>query len=206
MHLCVIKYAYDNDPIVLSSLISMYSKCGFMNDANLVFDTTSRKDTVSWNAMIVANAYHGSAMKSLKLFFSMTKFGFKPNHLTFSGLLTGFAHSGMVHESWKLFNSMEKDWNVKPTTEHYAIMIDVLGRTGMLAEAYELVKQLPVELPVYTWETLLSCCRVHENFELGEVVALKLSGTRPLDVGMGVLQSNIYAARGMWKDVALERC
>ncbi|KAI3697304.1 hypothetical protein L6452_30230 [Arctium lappa] len=152
--------------------------------------------------MIVAHAYHGSAMESVKLFSSMTEFGFKPDHLTFSGLLTGFAHSGMVHESWKFFISMEKDWNVKPTAEHYAIIIDVLGRTGMLAEAYELVKRLPIELPVYTWETLLSCCRVHKDFELGEVVARKVSSSRPLDAGMGVLRSNIYAARGMWEDAA----
>nr|XP_043611255.1 pentatricopeptide repeat-containing protein At4g02750-like [Erigeron canadensis] len=202
MHSFVIKYAYDNDSIVVSSLISMYSKCGYMDDANLVFEATVIKDTVSWNAMIVAQAYHSSANKALELFCSMTESGFQPNNLTFLGLLTGCAHSDMVKESWDCFKSMERDWNIHPTAEHYACMIDVLGRTGMLSEAYELVKQLPVEIPSYTWETLLSCCRVHENFELGELVAEKLSGTRDLDAGMCVLKSNIYAARGMWEDAA----
>ncbi|XP_071718731.1 uncharacterized protein [Rutidosis leptorrhynchoides] len=202
MHLCVIKYAYDNDSIVVSSLISMYSKCGFIGDANLVFETSKRKDTVSFNALIVGKAYHGSAVKALKLFSSMVESGCQPDHLTFLGLLTCCAHSGMVKESWDLFKSMEKKWNLNPTAEHYACMIDVLGRTGMLTEAYELVKRLPVEIPSYTWETLLSCCKVHENFELSELVARKLSGIRDLDAGMCVLRSNIYAARGMFEDAA----
>nr|GEW61407.1 hypothetical protein [Tanacetum cinerariifolium] len=202
MHSCVIKYAYVNDSMVVSSLISMYSKCGFMDDANIVFETTMKKDIVSWNAMIVAHAYHGSANKAVKLFSSMVESGIKPDSLTFLGLFTGCAHSGMVKESWEIFKSMKKDWNINPTADHYSCMIDILGRTGMLTEAYELVKQLPIELPSYTWETLLSCCKVHVNFKLGELVAQKLSDTRDLDSGMCVLHSNIYAAKGMWEDAA----
>ncbi|KAL8262469.1 hypothetical protein R6Q59_023818 [Mikania micrantha] len=202
MHSCVTKQAYANDSVVVSSLISMYSKCGFMDDASLLFETTIKKDTVSWNAMIVAHSYHGSALKALKLFSSMTESGYQPDHLTFLGLLTGCAHSGMVKESWECFKLMEKNWKIRPTAEHYACMIDVLGRNGMLTEAYELVKQLPVELPSYTLETLLSSCRVHENFELSELVAQKLYATKDLNAGICVLHSNIYAARGMWADAA----
>ncbi|PWA91625.1 Pentatricopeptide repeat-containing protein [Artemisia annua] len=50
---------------VSTLLISMYSIHGFMDDANIVFETTIKKDTVSWNAMIVAQGYHGSASKAL---------------------------------------------------------------------------------------------------------------------------------------------
>ncbi|KVI00588.1 Pentatricopeptide repeat-containing protein [Cynara cardunculus var. scolymus] len=81
-------------------------------------------------------------------------------------------------------------------------MIDVLGRKGMLAEACELVKHLPLEFPAYTWGTMLSCHGVHENFELGEMGARKLSGTQPIYAAMVVLFSNIYVERGMWEDAA----
>ncbi|KAI3739429.1 hypothetical protein L2E82_29833 [Cichorium intybus] len=202
MHLWVIKYAYENNPMIITSLISMYSKCGFMSDATLVFNKTIKKDTVSWNTMIMAHAYNGSSLEALKLFSSMTESGLKPNHLTFLGLLIACAHSGMVNEGWGFFKKMEKDWNVEIKPEHYACMIDVLGRNGRVVEAYDLVRKLPCEIPSYTWETLLSCCRVHENFEIGEIVARKISGTRGLDDGMCVLRSNIYAQRGMWEDAS----
>nr|GEY03779.1 pentatricopeptide repeat-containing protein At4g02750-like [Tanacetum cinerariifolium] len=44
----------------------------------------------------------------------------------------------MVKESWKIFKSMKKDWNVNLTADHYSCMIDIIGRAGMLIEAYEL--------------------------------------------------------------------
>ncbi|KAA8515755.1 hypothetical protein F0562_018634 [Nyssa sinensis] len=200
MHLRVIKVGFEDDVIVISSLISMYSKCGSVDDATLVFERMITRDTIAWNAMIVAQTYHGSAVEALKLFPSMIQAGFEPDHMTFLGLLTACAHSGLVDEGWKYFKSMEKHWNLIPKPEHFSCMVDLLGRSGLLAEAYELVKQLPVDLPAYTWEALLSSCRVHENFELGEVVAEKLLRFQPTNVGMYVLLSNIYAARGMWKD------
>lgn len=202
MHTSVIKSGYENNSMVISSLIPMYSKCGFMKDATLVFTSMINKDTIAWNAMIVAQAYHGSALESMKLFPCMIQAGLKPDHVTFLGLLTACAHSGLVEESWKYLWSMKKYWNLNPKPEHYACMIDLLGRSGLLTEAYELVKQLPVDLPAYTWETLLSACRVHGNFEIGELVVQKIFSIQTLNVGMGVLVSNIYASREMWNDAA----
>lgn len=89
-------------------------------------------------------------------------------------ILTACAHSGLVDEGWKYFKAMQNDGNLIPKPEHYACMVDLLGRSWLLAEVYELVKQLPVDLPAYTWETLLSCCRVHGNSGLRQFVSQKL--------------------------------
>ncbi|CAK9139900.1 unnamed protein product [Ilex paraguariensis] len=202
VHLHVIKIGYENDTMVMSSLVSMYSRCGFLKYAAAAFERITDRDIVAWNAMIVAQAYHGSAVDTLNLFSSMIRGGLEPDHVTFLGLLTACAHSGLVDESWKHFNSMKMNWNLTPKPEHYACIVDLLGRSGLLAEAFELVKQLPVDLPAHAWESLLSSCRVHENFELGEFVALKLLSVQPCNVGMYVLLSNIYASRGLWKEAA----
>ncbi|GKA37797.1 pentatricopeptide repeat-containing protein [Tanacetum coccineum] len=93
--------------MVVSSLISMYSKCGFMDDANIVFEMTMKKDTVSWNAIIVAQAYHGSANKAA------------------------------VAHCWGT-DTFNRDSPSVSQADHYSCMIDILGRAGMLTEAYEL--------------------------------------------------------------------
>jgi len=170
MHLSVIKIGFENDTVVVSSLISMYSRCGFLNDATLVFERMSNRDTVAWNALIVAHACHGSAAEALKLFLLMIDVGFLPDHVTFLGILIACVHSGLVDEGWNYFKAMKNEWNLIPKPEHYACMVDLLGRSGLVAEAYDLVKQLPVDLPVYTWESLLSSCRVHENLGLGNLL------------------------------------
>ncbi|PIN05486.1 hypothetical protein CDL12_21975 [Handroanthus impetiginosus] len=201
MHVFIIKIGYENDSMVMSLLISMYSRCGFMDDASLVFKMMQNHDTAAWNAMIVARAHHCSAKEALDLFHCMSRAGCRPDHVTFLVLLTACAHSGLVSEGWRCLELMET-WNLTPKPEHYATMVDLLGRSGLLAEAFELVNQLPLDLPVYACETLLSACSIHENYKLSDLIADKILAYQPCDVGMCVLQSNIYSARGMWRDAA----
>ncbi|KAL3815186.1 hypothetical protein ACJIZ3_016454 [Penstemon smallii] len=201
MHGFVVKIGYENDSMVMSSLISMYSRCGFIHDASLVFRTMQNRDSVAWNAMLVAQAHHYSAKEALDLFPCMIRAGCRPDHVTFLVLLTACAHSGLVNEGWKYLKLMEK-WNLTPKPEHYASMVDLLGRSGLLVEAYELVNKLSVDLPVYAWETLFSACRIHENYELSDLIAEMILSYETCDVGMCVLQSNIYSARGRWNDAA----
>lgn len=200
MHASIIKIGYESDAMVTSSIISMYSKCGLMNDSVLVFKSMVNMDTIAWNVIIVAHAYNGLAIEALKLFHHMIQQGYRPDNVTFLGLLVACSHSGMVNEGLNYFTSMERDWNLIPKAEHFACMIDLLGRSGFLFEAYELLKQSPVDVPTYTWETLLSSCRVHNNFELAEHVMQKLSCMQCQTTGTSVLLSNIYAAKGMWND------
>ncbi|KZV54194.1 pentatricopeptide repeat-containing protein-like [Dorcoceras hygrometricum] len=204
MHVFVFKIGYENDCIVMSSLVSMYSQCGFIVDATLVFQTIETRDTVAWNAIIMAVAHHYSATNALDLFTHMIHSGCHPDHATFLILLTACAHAGLVNEGWNYLKSME-GWNLSPKPEHYASMVDLLGRSGLLAEAFDLVDQLPVNLPAYALETLLCACRIHENYGFSDLIAKKILSYQPHDVGICVLQSNLYSARGLWKDAARVR-
>ncbi|KAK6120768.1 hypothetical protein DH2020_045496 [Rehmannia glutinosa] len=201
MHVFVVKIGYETDSMVMSSLISMYSRCGFMNDASLVFKTMPICDTAAWNAMIVAQAHHYSAKEALDFFHCMTDAGCQPDHVTFLVLLTACAHSGLVSEGWKYLKLME-NWNLTPKPEHVASMVDLLGRSGLLTEAFQFVNQLPLDLLENAWQTLLHACSIYGNYELSDLIAEKTLGYQPCDVSMYVLQSNIYSARGMWKDAA----
>ena len=49
-------------------------------------------------------------------------------------------------------------------------MVDLLGRTGHLNEAYEIVKGLPCKPSESLLESLLGACRIHGNVELGEKI------------------------------------
>ncbi|XP_021734042.1 pentatricopeptide repeat-containing protein At4g02750-like [Chenopodium quinoa] len=200
LHLQTIKTSYVHDVLVSSSLISMYSKCGLINDAATLFRSIDYRDTVTWNTMIVAQAYHGSVGQALELHSSMIQSGCKPNHVTFLALLTACAHQGLVKEGQIYFKSMESEWHITPRPDHYACMVDLFGRSGMLYEAYELVEQMPLDSPSYAWETLLNYCKLHGNFELGEIVSLKILKTSPPNAEMNVLLSNIYAAKGLWDE------
>ncbi|KAK9144132.1 hypothetical protein Sjap_004035 [Stephania japonica] len=202
VHLSVIKTGFEQDKVVMSSLITMYSKCGSVNDAVLVFEGTGKQDTVTWNAMIAAKAYHGSAAEAFDLYSLMLKAGFAPDHVTFLGLLTACAHGGLVDKAWECFTSMEQEWRLHHKPAHCACMVDLLGRSGLLNEAVDFIKHRHLDIPMHTLETLLSACRVHGNFKLGETVAKEILSVQPENGSANLLLSKMYAARGMWKDAA----
>ncbi|CAL9203449.1 pentatricopeptide repeat-containing protein At4g02750-like [Musa acuminata AAA Group] len=199
VHLCVIRVGYQHDALVMSSLISLYSRCGLISEAALIFECIIKRDTITWNAMIATYAYHGFAMEAFKLFDEMIRNGFNPDHATFLSLLLACSHKGLVNEGCQYFDSMQKDWNFIPKPEHYSCMVDLLGRSGLVTQAHEFTKKIPVQLQTTAWETLLSSCRYYGNLELGEVAAKRVLDARPPDGGMHALISNMYAAKGMWK-------
>lgn len=58
-----------------NALITMYAKCGAVNDARLVFLVMPNVDSVSWNAMISALGQHGHGIEALQLFDQMVAEG-----------------------------------------------------------------------------------------------------------------------------------
>ena len=45
----------------------------------------------------------------------------------------------------KLFKCMSKVYAIEPLAEHYACMVDLLGRVGRLDEAFEIVRGMKVK-------------------------------------------------------------
>lgn len=97
---------------------------------------------------------------------------------------------------------MEEKYGIKPSIEHYACVVDMLGRDGRLEEAYEMAENLGEEVnAIQAWGSLLAACRTHRDHELAKIVANKLLDieSRNSKSGYHVLLSNIYADEGNWE-------
>eukprot|EP01018_Ginkgo_biloba_P015477 Gb_20634 [translate_table: standard] len=202
IHTHVIKTGFELYISSGSSLITMYAKCGSIEDAVKVFDKMSERNVISWTAMIAGYAQHGCGQEALQLFELMQQAGVKPNPITFIGVLSACSHVGLVTEGRCYFDSMSRDHGMTPSVEHYACMVDVLGRAGRLDEAEEFINSTPLEHGTTLWRILLGACRIHGNMELGERAAKCILQLEPEEVSSYVLLSNIYAAAGKWDDVA----
>ncbi|CBI29931.3 unnamed protein product, partial [Vitis vinifera] len=66
-------------------LITLYSKCGSIEDAKREFFEMPEKNVVSWNAMITGYSQHGYGSEAVSLFEEMKQLGLMPNHVTFVG-------------------------------------------------------------------------------------------------------------------------
>ncbi|TYH00911.1 hypothetical protein ES288_A09G014600v1 [Gossypium darwinii] len=189
---------------VCNTLVNMYAKCGSLDKAWSVFNGMSKRDVVSWNVMLQGFAMHGHGRDALCVFERMRKEGFKPDRVTFIGVLCACSHAGFIDDGIQGFYAMEKDYGIVPEIEHYGCMIDLLARGERLKEAFMLVNTMPFEPNAVIWGTLLGACQLHGATELAEKVLdhFKLDRTDPGNYSM---LSNIFAAAGDWDGVATVR-
>ena len=91
---------------------------------------------------------------------------------------------------------MKERFGIEPRTEHYACVVDLLGRAGMEEQAYEIIQGMPVRPSISFWGALLGACKMHGKIELGRIAAEKLFELDPQDSGNHVLLSNMFASAG----------
>ncbi|WOG84497.1 hypothetical protein DCAR_0103681 [Daucus carota subsp. sativus] len=204
-HALVLKHGFSSHVSICNALISMYSRCGRIYDSVSAFGHVRSPNIVSWNTIIAAFAQHGLYEHALTYFKQMQLNGFEPDGLTFLSMFSACGHAGMVDESMKWFDLMESKYKVTPSSEHYACLVHMLGRAGQLEKAYLLIQQMPYEADSGVWGALLSACRANLNVELGQIAAEKFLKLEPDNSAAYVMLSNMYAARGMWKEVTYVR-
>ncbi|KAB5568334.1 hypothetical protein DKX38_002127 [Salix brachista] len=186
---------------MVSSLVDMYARCGNLENANKVFICTGSKSLVLWTTMISAYGMHGRGKAAVELFSRMEDQNLTPDHITFLALLHACSHSGLIDEGKLLLETMKCKYHLEPWPEHYACLVDLLGRANCLEEASHFVKNMQIEPTAEVWCALLRACQVHSNKKLGEIAAQKLLELDPDSPGSFVLISNLFAASERWKDV-----
>ncbi|PQQ17745.1 pentatricopeptide repeat-containing protein [Prunus yedoensis var. nudiflora] len=139
VHGIILHYGFHAYVFIGNGLVNMYAKCGDLQGSVRAFSDILQKDLVSWNAMLFAFGLHGQAIRALQVFKEMVENGVKPDNVTFIGLLMTCSHNGLIEESRVLFETMGSVYGISPEMEHVACMVDMLGRSGYLAEAKELV-------------------------------------------------------------------
>ncbi|XP_010529864.1 PREDICTED: pentatricopeptide repeat-containing protein At5g42450, mitochondrial [Tarenaya hassleriana] len=203
-HACAIKFLGQRlNVFVGNSLISLYARCGNMEDSLLVFTKLQERNVVSWNSIIWGYAHNGRGSEAVAIFERVNKqSNLKPNRVTLLGLLFACNHSGLVDKGCFYFKKAVKDDpnSVKP--EHYACLVDMLSRSGRFKEAEEFIHNLPFDPGIGFWKALLGGCQIHSNNPLSELAASKIIELDPRDVSSFLMLSNAHSVAGRWHKVS----
>ncbi|GKV12570.1 hypothetical protein SLEP1_g23695 [Rubroshorea leprosula] len=196
IHAQVVKLCLEFDLSIQNSLVSMYSKCGDVVDAYRAFISINEPNTVSFNSMITAFAQNGYEEEARRLFRKMQSEGQEPNQITFLAVLSACSHGGLVEVGWEYFKSMNSLYNIEPGPNHYACMVDLLGRAGSLDEAINLIHSMPYEPHAGVWGALLGASRIHLRLDLAQIAAEHLTKLEPDNATPYVVLSNLYSILG----------
>ncbi|XP_034672869.1 pentatricopeptide repeat-containing protein At3g47530 [Vitis riparia] len=201
VHNYIEEHGYDGALNLCNSLITMYSRCGRLEKAYSIFKRMDERNVVSWSAMISGFAMHGYGREAIEAFEQMQQLGVSPDDQTLTGVLSACSHCGLVDEGLMFFDRMSKVFGIEPNIHHYGCMVDLLGRVGLLDQAYQLIMSMVIKPDSTIWRTLLGACRIHRHVTLGERVIGHLIELKAQEAGDYVLLLNIYSSVGNWDKV-----
>jgi pentatricopeptide repeat protein len=201
IHTAIIKQGFDSDIFIGNTLVDMYSKCGSLVSSRHVFDSLHERDLVSWSAIIEGYANHGQSCLAFGCFHHMRELDLIPAEATYVSILSACSNAGLLEEGQFYFISINDDSKCLETVEHYACLVDLLGRAGQLNMAASLALGMPQQADdVKVWMTLLGACARFGNIDIGLYAYCSLMKRDFKSVTAHILLSNIYAANQLWAD------
>ncbi|KAE8022411.1 hypothetical protein FH972_008213 [Carpinus fangiana] len=172
IHGWVLRRGFEWNLSISNSLIAVYSNHGKLDQARWLFDQMPERDVVSWNSIISA---HSRDLKVLTYFEQMENAGALPDSITFVSMLSACAHLGLVKDGERMYSVMRGKYGISPIMEHYACMVNLYGRAGLIKEAYAIiVETMEFEAGPTVWGALLYACFLHGNVDIGEIAAERL--------------------------------
>lgn len=138
------------DSFVSVGLIDMYSKCGFEQDARLVYDLMPEKDLIAVNAMISGYTQNRSDREGLMLFVETYKRGMGYNQTTLLAILSCTAAMQAV-SACKQFHALSVKSGLQSDTFVTNSLIDSYGKCGQMDDAARVFEECPtMDLPSFT--------------------------------------------------------
>ncbi|XP_049407479.1 pentatricopeptide repeat-containing protein At1g18485-like [Solanum stenotomum] len=197
IHAFAVRRLFHEHLFVSNSFLDLYTKCGRIDLSQKVFDRIENRDVASWNTMILGYGMLGDIHTAIDMFETTREDGVEHDSVSYIAVLSACSHGGLVDKGKKYFNDMLAR-NIEPSQMHYACMVDLLGRSGLMDETINLITHLPFEPDSNVWAALLGACRLNGNVDLGSWAAEHLFKLQPHHPGYYALLSNMYAEAGRW--------
>ncbi|EFJ22583.1 hypothetical protein SELMODRAFT_104848 [Selaginella moellendorffii] len=201
IHARVSEAGLASEVIVGTALVNLYAKCGWLDEAREIFDSMRREDVISsrdmvlWTSMMVAYARNAQGWKALEIFWLLQQEGLIPDDVVFVALLSACSSVGAIDEALEFFACMTLDYGLEAGKHHLGCVIDLLGRTGRLAEAEETMKAAKKfsdkEDDPVMWMSILGGCSIHQEVERGCRAMKKIFGQEDQAAAL-VMLSNMH--------------
>ncbi|KAL3513570.1 hypothetical protein ACH5RR_026287 [Cinchona calisaya] len=137
-----------------NALITMYAKCGYLDQSFTIFQMMEERDVVSWNAIVAANAQNGKSSEALCLFNGMRKALIKPDSVTVVCLLQACASIG-AYQQGKWIHTFVIRSCLAPCIRIDTALVDMYSKCGDLDVARKCFDNMP-QHDIVSWSTIIA--------------------------------------------------
>ena len=161
VHGLVIKSGLQSNICVTNSTIDMYGKCGMPEEARYLFSEMSKKDLISWNAIIAAFEQNGKYSEALTCCSRMLWDGFFPDEFTFGSIVKACSGLQSLDDGVKIHARLIKAGEgLNPFLG--SILVDMYCKCGFLEKAQQLHDMLQEQTNV-SWNAVISGFSLHRR-------------------------------------------
>ncbi|KAF8768994.1 hypothetical protein HU200_007052 [Digitaria exilis] len=137
LHAEALKSSFSGDLLVGTTLVSMYCKCGALEDARRAFDETPDRNVVTCNALLAGYAAAGDMDAALALFDGMPSW----TSVTWATLIRGFAEKGDMAGARRWFDATPPGMRNVVT---WTVVVQGYVAAGDMETAREVFDRMPV--------------------------------------------------------------
>ncbi|XP_016470149.2 pentatricopeptide repeat-containing protein At2g33680 [Nicotiana tabacum] len=119
---------------VANATVTMYAKCGSLDDACRVFELSSEKNSITWSALITGYAQNGDCEKALKLFSQMHFCGMNPSEYTLVGVINACSDFDALSEGKQVHGYLLK-LGFEPQMYILTALVDMYAKCGNVSDA-----------------------------------------------------------------------
>ncbi|XP_074589695.1 pentatricopeptide repeat-containing protein At4g18520, chloroplastic-like [Curcuma longa] len=154
LHCAIAKGMYKNDVHVGTSLINMYSWCGEVSDARIVFNLMPNRNTVTWTSMISGYANCGLGEEAILLFQRMKQRRISASDLTTVSILSACGWVGSSSMGKEVHTQIIKN-SICENIQIGSTLIWFYCKCGNYAYAVRVFEAMPVK-DVVSWTAIIS--------------------------------------------------
>jgi pentatricopeptide repeat protein len=169
VHDCIIKSGMEQNIYVANNLLSVYIRCGRLQEARRVFDELVKKSVYSWTIMIGGYAQHNHATYAMELFDKMLQEGVQPNAITYLSILKACASSPSALEWGKEVHALIRCGGLESDVRVASALLKMYAKCGSIKEA-RLVFDRLISRDVMMWNVMIGAYaeigQGHEAFAL----------------------------------------
>nr|AYM00558.1 pentatricopeptide repeat protein [Salvia miltiorrhiza] len=193
VHCDLVKTGFEHDPYASTSLLTFYSKCGVVEDAESVYHLVRERKVGIWNSMISAYVNCGCANHALDVYTEMRSKRVEPDSFTMSNVLIACGMIGSRHLGAMTHGDLIK----RPMKQSLALqsaLLTMYSKLGSVEESYKVFGEMK-EKDVVAWGSMISGSLENRKFE--EVLCfynrMIFEGVKP---DASVVASSIVACLG----------
>lgn len=150
---------FSSDLPLQNSLVTLYSRCGKVEEAYLAFEQTEAGDNIAWNALISGFQQSGNNEEALGVFVRMNREGIDSNNFTFGSAVKAASETANMKQGKQVHAVITKT-GYDSETEVCNALISMYAKCGIISDAKKQFLELSMKNEV-SWNAIINAYSKH---------------------------------------------